>query len=101
MHAHDRFLPEWFKRIWLCQITLLRFQRFVAWGHGEESWSIEYHVLWGDPLQADVWDELEELLSSTWLHEPGAQMTLTAACVWTRRAMLLPATTSCTSTAAT
>lgn len=53
----------------------------VAWGHGEESWSIEYHVLWGDPLQADVWEELEELLSSSWLHEYGAQMTLTSTCV--------------------
>lgn len=53
----------------------------VAWGHGEESWSVEYHVLWGDPLQADVWDDLEELLSSTWLHESGAQLPITAACV--------------------
>lgn len=53
----------------------------VAWGQGEESWSVEYHVLWGDPLQADVWDELEELLSSTWLHESGAHLSLTATCV--------------------
>ncbi|QTI81481.1 phage terminase large subunit family protein (plasmid) [Roseomonas marmotae] len=53
----------------------------VAWGMGEESWSIDYEVLWGDPLQGDVWDELEELLSSTWLHESGAQMSVTAACV--------------------
>lgn len=53
----------------------------VAWGHGEESWSVDYHVLWGDPLQADVWDELEEMLSSTWLHESGAQLPITAACV--------------------
>jgi phage terminase large subunit GpA-like protein len=53
----------------------------VAWGHGEESWSIDYVVLWGDPLQGDVWEELEQLLSSTWLHESGAQMPITAACV--------------------
>lgn len=53
----------------------------VAWGHGEESWSVDYQVLWGDPLQADVWDELEELLSSTWLHESGAQLPITASCV--------------------
>ena len=32
MHAHDRFLPEWFNRIRSRQITLPRFQRFVAWG---------------------------------------------------------------------
>lgn len=53
----------------------------VAWGHGEESWSVDYHVLWGDPLQNDVWEELEELLSSTWLHESGAHLPILAACV--------------------
>ena len=53
----------------------------VAWGHGEESWSVDYQVLWGDPLQGDVWEDLEELLSSTWLHETGAQMPVLAACV--------------------
>lgn len=37
MHAHDRFLPEWFNRIRARQITLPRFQRFTAWGHGEVS----------------------------------------------------------------
>jgi hypothetical protein len=37
MHAQDRFLPEWFKRLRSRQITLPRFQRFVAWGHGEVS----------------------------------------------------------------
>lgn len=37
MHAHDRFLPEWFSRIRSRQITLPRFQRFVAWGHSEVS----------------------------------------------------------------
>ncbi len=53
----------------------------VAWGHGEESWSVDYQVLWGDPLQGDVWEDLEELLSSTWLHESGAQLAVMAACV--------------------
>ena len=37
MNAHDRFLPEWFGRIRSRQITLPRFQRFVAWGHAEVS----------------------------------------------------------------
>ena len=37
MHAHDRFLPDWFSRIRSRQITLPRFQRFVAWGHSEVS----------------------------------------------------------------
>ena len=37
MHAHDRFLSEWFNRIRSRQVTLPRFQRFVAWGHSEVS----------------------------------------------------------------
>jgi len=37
MHARDRFLPEWFNRIKSRQLTLPRFQRFIAWGHGEVS----------------------------------------------------------------
>ena len=37
MHAHDRFLPEWFTRIKGRQITLPHFQRHVAWGHAEVS----------------------------------------------------------------
>lgn len=53
----------------------------VAWGHGEESWSVAYEVLWGDPDGQDVWDELEELLASAWQHESGALLPITAACV--------------------
>lgn len=53
----------------------------VGWGLGEESWSIGYHVLWGDPLQAEVWEDLEDLLSSTYQHESGAVMSISATCV--------------------
>lgn len=53
----------------------------VGWGVGEESWSIEYHVLWGDPLQTDVWDDLDDLLASTFVHESGAVLPISAACL--------------------
>lgn len=53
----------------------------VAWGLGEESWSLGYHVLWGDTLQADVWVDLEDLLSSTYQHESGAILPISSACV--------------------
>lgn len=53
----------------------------VGWGQGEESWSVEYLTLWGDPDAGDVWDELEEVLASTWEHESGAQLPILAACV--------------------
>ena len=53
----------------------------VAWGEGEQSWSIGYHVLWGDPLGGDVWNDLDDLLSGTYLHESGAVMPVSAACL--------------------
>lgn len=53
----------------------------VGWGKGEESWSIAYRVLWGDPMSADVWEELDELLSETWQHETGAVLGIAGACL--------------------
>jgi phage terminase large subunit GpA-like protein len=53
----------------------------VAWGVGEQSWSIDYHVLWGDPLQQDVWDDLDDYLAQTWQHESGAQLAISSTCV--------------------
>lgn len=53
----------------------------VAWGLGEEHWSIGYYVLWGDPLHQDVWDDLDDLLAGTYQHESGAVMPISAACL--------------------
>lgn len=53
----------------------------VAWGLGEESWSVDYKVLWGDPLCSDVWDDLDAYLSTTFLHESGAQLAISGACI--------------------
>lgn len=53
----------------------------VAWGEGEESWSVDYQVLWGDPLAGDVWDELDELLATRYRHESGADLPILAAAV--------------------
>lgn len=53
----------------------------VGWGEGEESWSVAHQVLWGDPLQGDVWEDLEALLESRWRHASGAWLPITATCV--------------------
>lgn len=53
----------------------------VAWGPGEESWSIDYRVLWGDPLGTEVWEQLDDVLGETYLHETGAQLTISATCL--------------------
>jgi phage terminase large subunit GpA-like protein len=53
----------------------------VAWGFGEETWSIETGVLYGDPLMPDVWNDLEDVLAQTYRHETGAMLRIEAACV--------------------
>lgn len=53
----------------------------VAWGEGEESWSVDYHVLWGDPLQPFVWQDLDDYLEQTFTHESGAQLTISSICL--------------------
>lgn len=53
----------------------------VAWGEGEESWSVDYRVLWGDPLAGEVWDDLDDLLAETYVHETGAPLHISAACM--------------------
>ena len=72
MHAHDRFLPEWFTRVRSRQITLPRFQRFVAWGHAEVS-GLLTTVLRGLPSGAalilEVGDE-EKFVSRTMVDAP-------------------------------
>ena len=40
----------------------------VGWGKNEESWSLAYHVLWGDPAKPDVWEELDRILLQRFPH---------------------------------
>jgi len=34
----------------------------VGWGYGEESWSIDYQILIGDPTGPEVWDDLRDVI---------------------------------------
>lgn len=53
----------------------------VAWGEGEESWSVDYRVLWGDPLAGDVWDDLDAVLAGAYMHQSGRLLPISAACL--------------------
>lgn len=53
----------------------------VAWGRGEESWSIEYRAIYGDPSTADLWLRLDEELFRSYEHPIHGEMTLRAACI--------------------
>ncbi|MBF0615168.1 MAG: phage terminase large subunit family protein, partial [Magnetococcales bacterium] len=40
----------------------------VGWGRDEESWSVDYRVLWGDPSGPAVWQDLDNLLKKPFPH---------------------------------
>lgn len=43
----------------------------VGWGQDLESWSIDRRVIYGDPGQQEVWQELKDYLTQTWTGETG------------------------------
>ena len=46
----------------------------VAWGPGYESWSLRYGVIGGDPVCAEVWDELDKELVAPWRKADGTTL---------------------------
>ncbi|KAF1017680.1 MAG: hypothetical protein GAK31_00948 [Stenotrophomonas maltophilia] len=53
----------------------------VGWGAGEESWSLGYQILHGDPMMDDVWQDLDDVLAGEFRHESGMRMRIQAACL--------------------
>jgi phage terminase large subunit GpA-like protein len=53
----------------------------VGFGVDEESWSVDYRTLYGDPNSAGVWAELDAYLSLTWEREDGVELTIKGSCV--------------------
>jgi phage terminase large subunit GpA-like protein len=53
----------------------------TGWGLDEESWSIKYGIIYGDPAQAQVWEDLKDALCAEYMHESGRVMRVSAACV--------------------
>jgi len=53
----------------------------VGWGRGEESWGIDFRIFPGNPVQDDVWQQLDEYLQSTFTHESGAKLKIVSVCI--------------------
>ena len=53
----------------------------VAWGKDEESWSIAYKTIHGDPSGPIVWRDLDEFLYQVFEHEFGEDMHVRATCI--------------------
>jgi phage terminase large subunit GpA-like protein len=50
-----------------------------GWGRGYENWQIQHTVLAGDPGRPELWEELDQLLASTWQTDDGRLLPLRAA----------------------
>ena len=52
-----------------------------GWGIGEECWSLDYRVIYGDPAQDTVWQELDAYLLKPIRSKLGVQLNIACACV--------------------
>lgn len=53
----------------------------VGWGDGEETWSLDYHHIEGDPDDGEVWAILDEIRTAKYVTDDGRTLTPQAACV--------------------
>jgi phage terminase large subunit GpA-like protein len=53
----------------------------VGWGRDQESWSLDYRTIYGDPSSPQVWGQLDAVLSETWDHPRGIEMPIRCACI--------------------
>lgn len=53
----------------------------VGWAAGEESWSVDYRVIYGDPNQIEVWDELDDVFDGTYWHESENKIKIMSTCI--------------------
>jgi len=56
----------------------------VGWGRDEESWSLGYQVLNGDPSGGAVWTQLDEIRKQEFTRADGARVKVSAVCVDSR-----------------
>lgn len=60
----DRFEAEW-----------------IGWGLGDESWSLDYKVYYGDPNSAAFWEVADHCRLRTFKHPAGIEMGVEATCI--------------------
>lgn len=53
----------------------------VAWGPGEESWSMDYVILQGDPAREMLWSKLTHVLSQKFKHPAGSVLSIVGAAI--------------------
>lgn len=53
----------------------------VGWRDGEESWQVDYHVIWGSTADPKTWNELDVYLQREFELEGGRKLGISATCI--------------------
>ena len=53
----------------------------VGWGRDEESWSLQYDIIYGDPTSPHIWKQLDLKLLQTFKHPSGIQLRVASTCI--------------------
>jgi terminase, large subunit len=55
--------------------------QIIGWGERDESWVIDYEVIYGDPAQQTIWVEVDKCLLTKYHTDAGREVRIRAACV--------------------
>jgi phage terminase large subunit GpA-like protein len=55
--------------------------QIIGWGTREESWVLDYEIIYGDPAQDSIWQDLDEYLLHSYLLEDGRELKVRGACI--------------------
>jgi phage terminase large subunit GpA-like protein len=53
----------------------------VGWGIGDESWSLEYITIMGNPTSPAPWTQLEQVIDKKYIREDGLEMIINATAI--------------------
>jgi phage terminase large subunit GpA-like protein len=53
----------------------------VGWGRDEETWSVDYAVIYGDPSSPVIWSELDDVLKRVYPHASGIDLPIRSTCI--------------------
>jgi phage terminase large subunit GpA-like protein len=53
----------------------------VGWGLGEESWSLDYHIIYADPSTPQAWQQLDDYLLTPTKTSDGRVLPVAATCI--------------------
>lgn len=53
----------------------------VGWGRDEESWSLDYRVIYGDPSSPQLWQDVDNVLMTKYETEDGRMLQPRATCI--------------------